>query len=286
MVDNKKKTIPKSNSFRIASYTVVLFIIYYLFLILFYTISNYNNPENHVILQILIGEWLLVCLTTFIFIRLNKLFIKEQQIREENHSTYLLRTILSKQREYCNFFQVIRTMAEGGKTRAIIDYIDDLLVEMSSVDIDEENPIFTALQVAEQIKAKEKGIIITTTTKSTLSQLKEPVKVYDIFKDLLQYFVAYEEGINSENHHIHIEVTEDEQHYSFMIIRKTAEEESPDPRAECNPLGNEQTLQQIKKRIQQLHGKLYFLYRGSELVGCVFKVGKNKLKQFPFSIVF
>ena len=88
-------------------------------------------------------------------------------------------------------------MAEGGKTSEIVDYIDDIFVEMSLVEtFDEENPIFTSLLVAEQIKAKEKGIIITSTTKTTLSELKEPVKVYDIFKEL-SVFVACRSKINT-----------------------------------------------------------------------------------------
>jgi hypothetical protein len=139
--------------------------------------------------------------------------------------------------------------------------------------------------VAEQIKAKEKGIIITSTTKTTLSELKEPVKVYDIFKELLQYFVACEEEINTNTHHLNIEVSEDKQHYSFMITRQTEDgEKSSGPWAECTPLDGDQTLQPIKKRIKQLHGQFYYLYKGNDLIGCLFKVGKVKHKQFPFPI--
>ena len=284
---NKKlseKNKDKSYFLNVTFNMILLFIVYCLFAIIFYLLVNY---EQTILWQVLISEIVLISVTFFVFYRIKTVFKKEQQKSEENHSTYLLRTILSKQREYRNFFQVIRAMAEGGKTGEIVDYIDDILVEMSSVDIDEENPIFTSLQVAEQIKAKEKGIIINTTTKASLSELKDPVKVYNIFKDLLQYFVAYEENIKDDQHRLNIEVSEDEHYYSFMIMRQTQEgEECADPRAENSPRDGDQTLQLIKKRIKQLHGKLYFLYRGDELVGCLFKVGKNKPKQFPFSIAF
>ena len=46
----------------------------------------------------------------------------------------------------------------------------------------------------------------------------------------------------------------------------------------------DQTLQPIKKRIKQLHGQFYYLYKGNDLIGCLFKVGKVKHKQFPFPI--
>lgn len=283
-IDQKKRELPRTNSLRFIPYIVIMFVVYYLFLILFYTVSNYYKPDTISILQILIGEWLLLCLTVFILFRLTKLFTKEQQIREEDHSAYLLRTILSKQREYRNFFQVIRALAERGKTKEIVDYIDDIHAEMSVVEtFNEENPIFTSLLVAEQIKAREKGITITNQTKTALSELKEPVEVYDIFKDLLQYIVAYEERINSEEHLLNIEVDEDEQHYSFIILRQLeVRPESLEPRVEGGPLDDDQTLKQIKKRIKELHGKFYFLYRDNELVGCLFKVGKARRKQFPF----
>ena len=262
---------------------ILLFIVYCLFAIIFYFLANCSDS---ILWKVLISEFILIGITFFVFIRIRTTFKKEQQRSEENHSTYLLKTILSKQREYRNFFQVIRTMAEGGKTSKIVDYIDDIFVEMSLVEtFDKENPIFTSLLVAEQIKAKEKGIIITSTTKTTLSELKEPVKVYDIFKELLQYFVACEEEINSDMHHLNIEVSEDEQHYSFMITRQTEDgEKSSGPWAECTPLDGDQTLQPIKKRIEQLHGQFYYLYKGNDLIGCLFKVGKVKHKQFPFPI--
>lgn len=262
---------------------ILLFIVYCLFAIIFYFLANCSDSIRW---QILISEFILIGITFFVFIRIRTTFKKEQQRSEENHSNYLLKTILSKQREYRNFFQVIRTMAEGGKTSEIVDYIDDIFVEMSLVEtFDEENPIFTSLLVAEQIKAKEKGIIITSTTKTTLSELKEPVKVYDIFKELLQYFVACEEEINTNTHHLNIEVSEDKQHYSFMITRQTEDgEKRSGPWAECTPLDGDQTLQPIKKRIKQLHGQFYYLYKGNDLIGCLFKVGKVKHKQFPFPI--
>lgn len=262
---------------------ILLFIVYCLFAIIFYFLANCSDS---ILWKVLISEFILIGITFFVFIRIRTTFKKEQQKSEENHSTYLLKTILSKQREYRNFFQVIRTMAEGGKTSEIVDYIDDIFVEMSLVEtFDEENPIFTSLLVAEQIKAKEKGIIITSTTKTTLSELKEPVKVYDIFKELLQYFVACEEEINTNTHHLNIEVSEDKQHYSFMITRQTEDgEKRSGPWAECTPLDGDQTLQPIKKRIKQLHGQFYYLYKGNDLIGCLFKVGKVKHTQFPFPI--
>ena len=283
--NNKLSEENQDNTYmlNIAINMILLFVVYCLFAIIFYLLANYHDS---ILWQVLISEIVLISVTFFVFYRIRTAFKREQQRSEENHSAYLLKTILSKQREYRNFFQVIKAMAEGGKTREIVDYIDDILVEMSLVEtFDEENPIFTSLQVAEQIKAKEKGIIITNTIKASLNDLKDPLKVYDIFKDLLQYFVAYEEEINSDQHHLNIEVSEDKQHYSFMITRQVeVGEESSDPRVECNPLSDDQALQQIKKRIKQLHGKFYFLYRGDELIGCLFKVDKAKRKQFPFSV--
>ncbi|MBA2133618.1 hypothetical protein G5B42_08720 [Hydrogenispora sp. UU3] len=224
--------------------------------------------------------------TLFIIFRIRLEIKKQQKKSEEDHSTYLLKTILSKQREYRNFFQVIRALAERGKTREIVDYIDDIHAEMSLVEtFSEENLIFTSLLVAEQIKAREKGIIITNNTKTTLSELKDPVKVYDLFKDLLQCVVAYEERSNRDQHYLNIEVDEDRQYYSFMILRELeVKPENLEPRAEGGPLEDDQTLQQIKKRIKQLHGKFSFLYKGDELVGCLFKVGKARRKKFFLSL--
>lgn len=275
----------KTSFFGVTGYMLVLLVIYCLFAVIFYFLANYHAPA---LSRVIITEIALIGVTLFMFIRLQNYVKREEQRCEENHSTYLLKTILSKQREYRNFFQVIRAMAEAGKTREIIDYIDDIFVEMSFVEtFNEENPIFTSLQVAEQIKAKEKGVIITSATKADLTELREPVRVYEIFRDLLQFFVAYEEAIVSDRHTINIEVSEDDQHYSFMIMRKTEEgERSVDPIVEEEPRDQDQTLLKNKKRIKQLHGKFYCFYKGEELIGCLFKVGKAKRKQLLFSVGF
>ena len=84
--------------------------------------------NDSILWQVLISEIILISVSHFLFLfRIRTIFKKEQQKSEENHSTYLLKTILSKQREYRNFFQVIRAMAEGGKTSEIVDYIDEIL---------------------------------------------------------------------------------------------------------------------------------------------------------------
>lgn len=261
----------------------LLFISYFLCAIVFYFLANYHDSF---LWYILISEAILVSITFFAFFRMRSEIKKEQQRTEENHSTYLLRTILSKQREYRNFFQVIRAMAERGRNQNIVDYIDNILADMSLVEeCNGVNPIFAAFQVAEQIKAKEKGVKISTTTKSTLNHLKDPVKVYDIFKDLLQYFVAYEERVIVDEHHIIVEIDETDQDYIFIISRKNGIEES---RAELKTLSllpeGERTLEQIAKRIRRLRGKVCFLYMEDELKGCQFRVAKAKPINFLYPV--
>jgi len=263
----------------------LLFVVYCLFAIIFYLLATYHKS---ILWQVFISEVILIGITFFVFLRIRSVIKKEQQRSEENHSTYLLRTILSKQREYRNFFQVIRAMAERGANQNIVDYIDNILADMSLVEeCNWVNPIFAAFQVAEQIKAKEKGVIISTRTKSALNQIKEPVKVYDIFKELLQYFVTYEERVLEDKHHIKVEVEETDQDYIFKITRKNNVEESmADFKTASFPLEKDRTLEQIAKRIRKLRGKVYFSYMEKELRGCLFKMAKAKPKDFPFPFNF
>lgn len=132
---------------------------------------------------------------------------------------------------------------------------------------------------------KEKGVKVSTITKSTLSNLKEPIKVYDIFKDLLQFFIAYEEQVFDDEHLINVEIDETDQEYIFKIIRKNGREEA---RAELKTLSappeGEGTLKQIAKRIGKLRGKVYFLYEEDDLRGCLFKVAKTRPINFLFPV--
>ncbi|NLM37058.1 MAG: hypothetical protein GX202_02900 [Firmicutes bacterium] len=260
-------------------YTYLLLVVYVLCMIILYLLSQ---SSYNILRELLITEAILVGFTLLIIFRIRWEIKIQQKKSEEDHSAYLLKTILSKQREYRNFFQVIRALAERGKTEEIVDYIDNIQAEMSFVEpIGEKNPIFTSLLVAEQIKAREKGIIITNTTTTDLNDLMQPVQVYDIFKDLLQYIVAYEERINSERHHLNIEVGEDKKYYSFMILRELeVKPETLELRTEGGPLDDAQTLQEIRKRIKQFRWKFYFLYRDDELVGCQLKV--SKARRLPF----
>lgn len=280
---SKSKQKTNNNFHNMAINISLLFVVYCLFGAIFYILAYYYNS---ILWKVLISEVILIGITFFVFFRFRAAIKKEQQRSEENHSTYLLRTILSKQREYRNFFQVIRVMAERGGNRNIVDYIDNILADMSQMEeCNGVNPIFVAFQVAEQIKAKEKGVKISTTTKSTLNHLKDPVKVYDIFKDLLQYFVAYEERVIVDEHHIIVEIDETDQDYIFIISRKNGIEES---RAELKTLSllpeGERTLEQIAKRIRRLRGKVCFLYMEDELKGCQFRVAKAKPINFLYPV--
>lgn len=283
--NSKQSKKYKSNTYflNVTANIFLLLSIYCLSAIIFYFLANYHDS---ILWHVIISEVILFGITLFVLFRIRIYIKKEQQRTEENHSTYLLRTILSKQREYRNFFQVIRAMAERGRNQNIVDYIDNILADMSLVEeCNGVNPIFAAFQVAEQIKAKEKGVKISTTTKSTLNHLKDPVKVYDIFKDLLQYFVAYEERVIVDEHHIIVEIDEMDQDYIFIISRKNGIEES---RAELKTLSllpeGERTLEQIAKRIRRLRGKVCFLYMEDELKGCQFRVAKAKPINFLYPV--
>lgn len=261
----------------------LLLILYSMFAIVFQWIAYY---QYLIIWQVILIEFILICLTFVVLIYIRYINRLQRQKNEENHSSYLLGTILSKQREYRNFFQVIRAMAEKDKNQKIVDYIDNILADMSLVEeCNGVNPIFAACQVAEQIKAKEKGVKVSTITKSTLSNLKEPIKVYDIFKDLLQFFIAYEEQVFDDEHLINVEIDETDQEYIFKIIRKNGREEA---RAELKTLSappeGEGTLKQIAKRIGKLRGKVYFLYEEDDLRGCLFKVAKTRPINFLFPV--
>ena len=245
----------------------LLFIIYCISTIVFYFLTNYHHS---IFGQVLISEAILLGLTVYVLWRLRRL--------------NLLKTILSKQREYRNCFQVIRAMAEGGKTQEIVAYIDNILDDISFVDDYKGlNPIFTACHVAEEIRAREKGVKITTKTRSALADLKEPLQVYAIFKDLLQYFVAYEETIVCDEHQIQVEVSEDEHNYIFKITRKKAVVETGE---EPVNLDRDNPLRPIAKRIKKLHGKFYPFYKGDELIGCHFMVGKARRNQSLFPLNF
>lgn len=261
----------------------LLLILYSMFAIVFQWLAYY---QYLIIWQVILIEFILICLTFVVLIYIRYINRLQRQKNEENHSSYLLGTILSKQREYRNFFQVIRAMAEKDKNQKIVDYIDNILADMSLVEeCNGVNPIFAACQVAEQIKAKEKGVKVSTITKSTLSNLKEPIKVYDIFKDLLQFFIAYEEQVFDHEHLINVEIDETDQEYIFKIIRKNGREEA---RAELKTLSappeGEGTLKQIAKRIGKLRGKVYFLYEEDDLRGCLFKVAKTRPINFLFPV--
>ncbi|HEY8392583.1 MAG TPA: hypothetical protein VIL83_07655 [Capillibacterium sp.] len=261
----------------------LLLILYSMFAIVFQWLAYY---QYLIIWQVILIEFILICLTFVVLIYIRYINRLQRQKNEENHSSYLLGTILSKQREYRNFFQVIRAMAEKDKNQKIVDYIDNILADMSLVEeCNGVNPIFAACQVAEQIKAKEKGVKVSTITKSTLSNLKEPIKVYDIFKDLLQFFIAYEEQVFDDEHLINVEIDETDQEYIFKIIRKNGREEA---RAELKTLSappeGEGTLKQIAKRIGKLRGKVYFLYEEDDLRGCLFKVAKTRPINFLFPV--
>ncbi len=259
----------------------LLFIIYCISTIVFYFLTNYHHS---IFGQVLISEAVLIGLTVYVLWRLSRINRLEQERCELNHSTYLLKTILSKQREYRNCFQVIRAMAEGGKTQEIVAYIDNILDDISFVDDYKGlNPIFTACHVAEEIRAREKGVKITTKTRSALADLKEPLQVYAIFKDLLQYFVAYEETIVCDEHQIQVEVSEDEHNYIFKITRKKEVVETGE---EPVNLDRDNPLRPIAKRIKKLHGKFYPFYKGDELIGCHFWVGKARRNQslFPLNL--
>ena len=259
----------------------LLFIIYCISTIVFYFLTNYHHS---IFGQVLISEAILLGLTVYVLLRLRKINRLEQERSELNHSTYLLKTILSKQREYRNCFQVIRAMAEGGKTQEIVAYIDNILDDISFVDDYKGlNPIFTACHVAEEIRAREKGVKITTKTRSALADLKEPLQVYAIFKDLLQYFVAYEETIVCDEHQIQVEVSEDEHNYIFKITRKKEVVETGE---EPVNLDRDNPLRPIAKRIKKLHGKFYPFYKGDELIGCHFMVGKARRNQSLFPLNF
>ncbi|NLY90754.1 MAG: hypothetical protein GX081_04005 [Firmicutes bacterium] len=263
----------------------LLFVSYFLCAIVFYYLTNYRDS---ILWYVLISEAILVSITIIAFFRLRSVIKKEQQRSEENHSTYLLRTILSKQREYRNFFQVIRAMAERESNQNIVDYIDHILIDMSLIEESNGvNPIFAAFQVAEQIKAKEKGVEISTKTKSDLHQLREPVQVYDIFKDLLQFFVDYEERVLADEHRINVEIDETDQEYIFKITRKNGREESgTDLNHVSTPPEGEHRLEQIAKRIRKLRGKIFFLYQEDKLRGCLFRTAKAKPKDYLFPFNF
>lgn len=262
---------------------LLLFVLYCISALVFYLLTNYHNT---IFWQVIISEVILIGLTVYVFLRLRRLNRLEQEQSEENHSTYLLKTILSKQREYRNCFQVIRAMAEGGKTQEIVAYIDNILDDISFVeDYKGLNPIFTACHVAEEIRAREKGVKITTKTRSALADLKEPLQVYAIFKDLLQYFVAYEETIVCDEHQIQVEVSEDELNYIFKITRKKAVVETGEEPVTIN-LDRDNPLRPIGKRIKKLHGKFYPFYKGDELIGCHFWVGKARRNQSLFPLNF
>jgi len=259
----------------------LLFILYCMSVVVFYFLANYRQS---IFGHVLFSEAILLGLTVYVLWRLRRLNRLEQERSEENHSTYLLKTILSKQREYRNCFQVIRAMAEGGKTQEIVAYIDNILDDISFVDDYKGlNPIFTACHVAEEIRAREKGVKITTKTRSALADLKEPLQVYAIFKDLLQYFVAYEETIVCDEHQIQVEVSEDEHNYIFKITRKKEVVETGE---EPVNLDRDNPLRPIAKRIKKLHGKFYPFYKGDELIGCHFMVGKARRNQSLFPLNF
>jgi hypothetical protein len=241
-------------------------------MIIFYFITNYNQL---IFRQVLISEAILVSLTIYVLWRIRRINRIEQERCELFHSTYLLKTILSKQREYRNCFQVIRAMAEGGKNQEIVAYIDDILDDISSVeDFEGLNLIFTAYHVAEEIKAREKGVKVTTITRSTLTNIREPLEVFAIFKDLLQYFVAYEETIVCDDPQIKVEVSEDDLSYYFKIMRNNGAVEATQESNTTLKLDRDHPLRSIAKRLKKLGGKFYPFFREDELIGCQFIVGK------------
>lgn len=282
---SKSKQKTNNNFHNMAINISLLFVVYCLFGAIFYILAYYYNS---ILWKVLISEVILIGITFFVFFRFRAAIKKEQQRSEENHSTYLLRTILSKQREYRNFFQVIRAMAERESNQNIVDYIDHILIDMSLIEESNGvNPIFAAFQVAEQIKAKEKGVEISTKTKSDLHQLREPVQVYDIFKDLLQFFVDYEERVLADEHRINVEIDETDQEYIFKITRKNGREESgTDLNHVSTPPEGEHRLEQIAKRIRKLRGKIFFLYQEDKLRGCLFRTAKAKPKDYLFPFNF
>ena len=282
MVSSKKKH--NTNSLYLTFNIILLFLVYCLFAVIFYILANYHSP---VLWQVIISEGLLICLTLFVFFRFKVVIKKEQLKSQEEQSNYLLNTILAKQREYRNFFQVIRAMVECGKTQEIIGYIDQILTEMAVIDElnGGGNPIFTSLLISEQIKAKENGITITTKNETTLSVLKEPIKVYQILKELVHYFVAFEEGAANNNHHIKLSVKENENFYLFKI-RRIVEEQLSDKKEIASYQEKDHELQQIEKIIKELHGEYCYLVIDDELIGFNFKIPKETRKRFWFPLFF
>ncbi len=284
----RKRKSPKekvrSKSFSLIFYVFFLFIAYYFLAIIYYILINSNNYN----LWIFISEWLLICITFLVFLRLRVTINKEQQKRQEDQSNYLLETIFSKQREYRNYLQVIKSLVECRKTSEITEYIDQILAEMPVADDFDcgENPILASLLISEQIKARENGIKITAKSGTSLSKIKNAIQIYQILKEVLQYFIEREKTIVTDDHRIEINIKEEQNYYLFEVKGNARQPLFSNSQMVDYYAHQHGKLQSIEKIIKEIHGEYCYLVINDELVGFNFKMPKETRKRFWFPLFF